>query len=447
MRDKVFSTLTGICGVKAGDRIIVALSGGADSVSLLHCLISIKEIMPLEIMAAHLNHNLRGEESLRDESFVRNLCDKWDVELFVRSVHVDSLAQEQRKSVELCGREVRYDFFRELSLEHKAFVATAHTISDAEETMLYNITRGTTLRGLNSIPYKRDYLVRPLLDVTRSQVEQYCLSEGLQFVQDSTNFDEDICSRNKIRLGVIPTLKSINSGFDRNFCRLREDLTGIEDYMTECSVSAMEDCACEYGYSSRKLLGLHPALLRFTLAGILRQAGADFENVHISICEELLRQSGAVMLPKGRVAQCSQGVFRVRDAQSLDEDFSLELSVPMSLYHNGKEYSIKKVCKDEIYKMFSSAVLDCDTITNGAVLRTRREGDTFTIPKRNITKPLRKLQNELKIPAELRQSSLVIAVGSTVLWAENVGVSQQGMVTDDSAKGILIEIKRGSYNA
>ncbi len=443
MRDKVLSTLTGICGVRRGDRIIVALSGGADSVSLLHSLISLKEILSLEIMAAHLNHNLRGEESLRDEKFVRNLCDEWNVKLFVKSVDVDSLSKEQRKSVELCGREARYDFFRELSMEHNALVATAHTISDAEETMLYNITRGTTLRGLNSIPYKRDFIVRPLLNVTRAEVEEYCTSEGLQFVQDSTNFDEDACSRNKIRLGVIPALKEINSGFDQNFHRLRADLTEIEDFVTQCSQSAMKDCACEYGYSSEKLLHLHPALQRFTLAQILRQENVSFENVHISLCQEILHQSGAVTLPGDWVALCSQGVFRIKNKENSDENISLELSVPMSIYHDGKEYIIREITDKEIYKKFASSVLDYDIIKSGAVLRTRREGDTFTIVGRNITKPLRKLQNELKIPSELRQASLVIADGTTVLWAENVGVSLQGTPADDFAKGIIIEVKRG----
>ena len=156
MNNSVYRTLINKCGVKDGDRIVVALSGGADSVTLLNVLLEIKkELTGLEIFAAHVNHNLRGEESQRDEDFVRELCKEKGVELFVYSAYVSTLAKERGQSIELCAREVRYEFFSELAESLKAKVATAHTLSDAEETMLYNICRGTTLHGLCSIPYVR----------------------------------------------------------------------------------------------------------------------------------------------------------------------------------------------------------------------------------------------------------------------------------------------------
>ena len=133
--------------LKNGDSVVVALSGGADSVSLLHCLISIKEKYNLTIYAAHLNHMLRGEEAERDESFCKILCKNYNIELFVRRVDIKSLANEQKIGEELCGRQQRYSFFEELSEKLNAKIATAHTASDNAETLLFQLCRGASVTG------------------------------------------------------------------------------------------------------------------------------------------------------------------------------------------------------------------------------------------------------------------------------------------------------------
>ena len=439
MNNSVYRTLINKCGVKDGDRIVVALSGGADSVTLLNVLLEIKkELTGLEIFAAHVNHNLRGEESQRDEDFVRELCKEKGVELFVYSAYVSTLAKERGQSIELCAREVRYEFFSELAESLKAKVATAHTLSDAEETMLYNICRGTTLHGLCSIPYVRDYIIRPLLDVSREQVED----NNLSYVQDSTNFDEDMCKRNKLRLSVIPQLKIVNEGFDSNFYRLREDLLLLDDFMKESINSALEDAKCEFGYNAKVLSKLHPALRRYALMSIIKKAGASAENTHIILCENILSSGGAVELPSGFTAICTQGVFRIKQKADSDLDLCLKLCADTEFTYNGKKYSIEKVdLRDKVYKKLASCCISCDKINDDVCIRTRLEGDTFTIPNRKVTKPLRKLQNEMKIPKEVRSASLVIADGTTVLWAEHIGASLQGKCERDTKEGILIRIE------
>ncbi len=442
MNNRVLDTLTHKCGVNKDEKIIVALSGGADSVTLLDVLLSISESgFPLLICAAHVNHNLRGEESQRDEEFVRNLCNDAGVELFVLSENVAKLAESRKESIELCARNVRYDFFRRLSIENNAKIATAHTLSDCEETMLYNIARGTTLHGLTSIPYIRGEIVRPLLDVTREQVENYCREKGLSYVQDSTNADETVCKRNKIRHSVLPPLKSINDGFDRNFLRLREDLMLSDDFLRESAKKAMADSRNDFGYSAQKLTKLHPALLRYTIALIISEAGGSAENRHILLCERMLTQPSAVMLPEGFTAVCNQGTFRVVKSFSDSEFSELTFDEGVNFSYNGKIYTAVKVDADSnVYKKFASSCIACDKINSNTVIRKRREGDTFSPLGRGITKPLRKLQNELKIPKEKRADTLVVANGSTVLWAEYIGVSAYGEVSGTSLVGIYIEI-------
>ena len=212
MIDIVRSTVSHNGLLEKGDSVIVALSGGADSVTLLHILLALKDEFSLTVYAAHLNHNLRGEESYRDENFVTELCRDWGVELFKKSENVSKRAKELGISDELCGRNLRYEFFAELSEKLCAKVATAHTLSDCEETMLYNISRGTSLHGLCSIPAKRGNIIRPLIDLNRKDIEEYISAHGLDYVEDSTNAMEEICKRNKIRnVGELEDLLNILS--------------------------------------------------------------------------------------------------------------------------------------------------------------------------------------------------------------------------------------------
>ena len=158
--------------------ITVALSGGADSVALLLCLLELKDDLDVNISAAHLNHCLRGEESDRDEQFVRDLCKQLNVPLTVEKADVKGEADKTGESIELCARRIRYAFLERVT---SGLIATAHTANDNIETVLFNMSRGTGISGLCGIPPKRDNIIRPLILVTREQVETYCAEKGVEF--------------------------------------------------------------------------------------------------------------------------------------------------------------------------------------------------------------------------------------------------------------------------
>ena len=195
--------------LSGGDSVIIALSGGADSVTLLSVLNSLKEKYNLKLYAAHLNHGIRGEEADNDEKFCKILCENYNVQLFVKHIDVPKLCAEQKISAELCGRNERYKFFDELSAKLNAKVATAHTASDNAETLLFNLCRGSSLAGAAAIPPKRGNIIRPLITLTRNEIESYCAENSLSYVTDSTNMS-DSYTRNKIRHKVIPALKEVN---------------------------------------------------------------------------------------------------------------------------------------------------------------------------------------------------------------------------------------------
>lgn len=444
MINKVRKTVLRNNMFESGDSVVVALSGGADSVSLLHVLISLSKELDLKVYAAHLNHNIRGEEALRDENFCRDLCEKLNVRLYVKGVDIPSLSRERGESEELCGRNCRYEFLGEVARDINGKIATAHTLSDSEETMLYNISRGSGLHGLISIPYKRQNIVRPLLDVSREEVEAYIAENNLSYVEDSTNFSLDACKRNRIRHSVLPPLKDLNEGFHENFSRLRSMLISTDNFMESTALSALNCAKCEFGLKGEELKKLHEAVLMRAICLWLDENGALYEYKHIEFISKMLESSGAVVLPKGRAVTYSHGLLRICE-KPIDSVFSeIPFVSDCVIHYNGKEYSFTENKFDfEINKKLANCALDCDKIPHDAVLRTRREGDTFSPLYRNVTKQLRKLQNELSIPTDLRDVSLLVASGNKVLWAEHIGVSQDVSVSKSTKRAVIPSVRKG----
>lgn len=446
MINKVTETIYKYGMINKGDKVIVALSGGADSAVLLDVLLKLRDEYELTLYAAHINHNLRGEESLRDEDFVRNLCEKKNVELFVKSIDVNALCAESGESFELAGRKVRYAFFFELSERLSAKIATAHTLSDSLETALFNMARGTSLTGLCSIPYVRGRIIRPLLDVTRDEIECYAKENHVEFVNDSTNYDAEICSRNKLRHKAIPALKEVNASAEQNFMKLRSQLKSTESFIRGQAEILLENAKGEYGYSCEVLLSAHEAVRDFAIRLIVEKAGVNAEYKHIDIIDGFLVSGGALELTKDVTALVSQGTIRLIN-KSNTQSFRKKLENNSFFFCSGKKYSVKELTEEEIvYKKLATFCIGCDKISHGAFFRTRESGDRFSLLKRNISKDLRKLQNELKIPSEQRDSMLLLTDDcNNVLWAEGIGVSALGVYS--GGNGILIEIRKDVQNA
>lgn len=421
--------------ISTGDRVVVALSGGADSVSLLDALCSLKEKYNLTIYAAHLNHNLRGEEAERDENFCKILCKNYEVELFIKSIDIHTLANEQKISEELCGRNERYKFFDELSVRLNAKIATAHSASDNAETLIYNIARGSSVRGLSAIPPKRGRIIRPLIEVSRAQIEEYCKQKGLAFVTDSTNLTDDY-TRNRIRHSVMGTLRDINPQLEQSVSQLSESAREVTDYLNKQAQAALDKCKTQFGFSCKMLLQLDTAVLKHSLVLLCeRTAKLTPEHRHIELMIKILNNGGAVNLSSKFIAVSKQGIFRIISVNDNEEFKPVSVSENFSINYNGRIYSITKQNSNKENKNSVSI----DSIDKGAVFRTRKEGDKFTYPQRKVTKPLRKVLNEMKIPSEQRDNLLVLAIDNTILWCENIGVSEDGKNDSDKELNIKIE--------
>lgn len=427
--------------VQKGNCVIVALSGGADSVSLLRYFISIKEEYNLTLYACHLNHNIRGKEAKRDEEFCKNLCKQYNVQLFVRNENILELAKSQKISEELCGRNERYKFFSELSIKYNAKVATAHTLSDKVETMLYNIARGTSLSGLSSIPPKRDYIIRPLIDCTRLDVEQYCKMLNQEYVTDSTNLSDDY-TRNKIRHSVVTTFKEINPSFEKTAQRLCSNSAEISNLLNKLSTKAEKECKVKYGYSCQKLLEQDIAVLKNLLYLLLKQKKITAQYHSIDLLVGIIKNGGSLDLSENVTAISKQGIFRLEKTEHA-EISNIELKEDYSFEYDSKKYSVKEInTKDiDLNSNENTVFIDISLLKKNPVFRNRKSGDTFSVVKRNVSKKLRKLLNEQKVPSEKRDKILVLAIDSTILWCENIGVSNDGKVKDNSKFALKITIE------
>lgn len=420
--------------LEQGDTVIVALSGGADSVSLLNGLFSLKDKYNLTIMAAHVNHNLRGEEALRDESFVKNLCKENNIELFLKSVDIKQLSKEQKISTELCGRNVRYDFFKDLHNKYNCKIATAHTASDNAETLIFNLVRGTGLKGMCGILPKREYIIRPLIYITREQVENYCNENNLKFVTDSTNLTTDY-TRNKIRHNIIPQFKKLNPSFQETAVKNSRNFIEISNCISALADEAIAKAKTEKGYNTEYLNKLDIAVKKTVLLKIAGEFGTKPENCHIESLVYCIENTGCVDMPGNVRAVCKQGFLRFTKSRTAAEKFSEQVFSPkMNFNFNGNNYSVKEVKTKNHIDLLSS-----DIIGKSPVVRTRRPKDTFTLPYRNVTKSLKKLLNEIKIPQEKRDSLILIAQESTVLWCQGVGVSKQGISNNDFGYKIVVK--------
>lgn len=224
MKNKILTYINKENLLKRGEKVIVTCSGGADSIFLLHIL----NKLGFECVVAHCNFHLRGEESDRDENFVREFCKKKGLTLLVEHFETQQFAAENKLSIEMAARELRYNWFEKIRAEYNAgAIAVAHHSDDSIETILLNLLRGTGLKGICGIRPKNGYIVRPLLCVNRKEIEDYLTENGIGYITDSTNLENEY-TRNKIRNIVMPILREINPQIDSVMLSNAENFAAAE---------------------------------------------------------------------------------------------------------------------------------------------------------------------------------------------------------------------------
>lgn len=440
--EKIVNTINEHGLADAGSSILVAVSGGADSVCLLHVLSRIRKGNRFKIYVAHLNHQIRGIEADADEEYVKSLCIKLNVKFFTKSVDVPSLAKKLKISEEEAGRKARYDFFSQITDEKKIdFIATAHNKNDQAETVLMRMIRGTGLSGLRGIKYIReDGVIRPLLDVTRQEIEQYCHDFKLKYKTDSTNSDNNY-TRNKIRNIILPMLeKELNPNATEALANLAgalsEDADFIDSYTKRLyqrlSPPVMNGKFKAIHINSINLINSPAIISRIIILCSKDEMGDEYylERKHVSAVMDMLDEDGGslISLPKGLVVEKRYGWLEFKKAVknnnkqehqkelnlSNNKDFCIE--VKFNKLYNIEEIeasiSINLMNTDALNLMQGDIALDADILgvdlSNIAsckkkfFIRNRRSGDKFVIYKNGKSKKLKSLFIDMKIRREDR---------------------------------------------
>lgn len=428
---KVKNTIERNSMLKGVSSVAVGLSGGADSMCLIDVLIKLKVQYDIIIKAVHVNHNIRGDEALRDENHVRAYCKEKGIELLCFSVDVPKLSKELSIGEEECGRIVRYECFEKAGCD---VIATAHTLSDSVETVLFNLVRGTGSKGLSGISAKRSPdIIRPLIDCTREEIEVYCESENLSYVTDSTNLTDDY-SRNFIRHKIIPSLSEINSDAVGAISKAADIIDEESSFIEECAMKLIADSETENGYKRELFEKAHSAVIKRAFRILLQEKmGKSVEYRHIILCEDaFINRKGKIEIGKDLYISLKGDIISF--SESIDKTFwecSVKDKKAQTPYG---EY--------ELIKTDSAYGIDLSKIKGELKFTSRKDGDRIYLRKRKLTKSLRKLFNEMKIPEDKRNSLAVLRDGDKVVWVESAGIDGN-YLSDEKKENNYIILKDG----
>lgn len=454
--------------IEKGDSILVALSGGPDSVCLLHILYSFSKKMNIFLYAAHVNHCLRGEEAIKDEKYAEELCRRLNIPFYCKRVDIKSISKERGVSTELAGRDERYKFFDELKEKLSINkIAIAHNANDQAETLIMRIIRGTGLEGLVGIkPIRDSVYIRPILCLTRKEIEQYCNEQNLNPRIDQTNYEE-IYSRNKIRLKAIPFIeenfnKDIVSTLNRLAYMCNMDNEFIESKVDEkyrefCKDEGECFYICKDGFDEFEALVtriIRRALMNFS--GI--QYNFEMKHVYDIISLQKGESGKSINLPNGIKAINVYGNVKLEKVKE-----KIDLKVIDKYIFNISKFPEEFINKEikleqfgyymnlEIIKLekkinFSNEQLvkyfDYDKIKEKIIIRSRADGDKIIPLGMRGRKKLKDIFINEKIPKDVRDRTPIVVFDDEIAWVVGVKVSDIFKVTKDTKNILKINFYR-----
>ena len=425
------------------NRICVAVSGGVDSVCLLHYLNEEKKRYGFSLSAVHCEHGIRGEDSLADMQFVKSLCDEWGIELFVFQADCPQKAKTEKCSLETAARNFRYDCFARLVAEGKTdYVATAHHQSDVAETVLFRLLRGSALKGAVGIKEKIGFVIRPLLCWSKAEILAYAEQNALSYRVDSTNLQTDV-TRNKLRLAVFPLLEEAVDGATENLARFASIAAEDEGYLQKQSETlvTLQEKSALVAFCSEKPLFRRACLTAMQHLGVDK----DYTYTHLQALFDLqaLPLGSMLSLPKGVVAEREQAQIVLQkesDKPVLPTPPSHAQPFAITDFDGGRyvlSVSLAPLNRE------SALRIDVDKMPEGAVFRFRREGD-YIQKFGGDGKSLKKFLNERKIPKEERPFLPLIAQGEgdEVFVVGGEEISQKLRVDENTKRVAYIVCKR-----
>lgn len=420
-----------------GDKLLCAVSGGADSMCLL-CLMKEKAAeLGITVMAAHFNHKLRGKEADRDEAFVTEYCKANDIPFKSGFGDVKAYAVEKKLSTEEAARILRYEFLEKTAGEWGCNkIATAHNADDNAETVLLNLTRGSGAKGLCGIPPVRGVFIRPLLDKSREEIERYLLENNVPHVEDSTNAENEY-SRNKIRHYVMPVLREINPAFSEAVMRTTRLMRDDEECLSQMAQSFVDENLRDNALPVDGLKKLPTAVLNRVFRIM---CGRALSAVHADALSGLLNGEGLAFadIPDMRVSRDNGFIIFGAGEEKLPE---LEIRIGESISADGITVSAEILeSKPKVFNSLNTFCFKYDSVCGNMFLTSRKDGDKIKLSYRNCTKSLKDLFSEKKMTQAERDRTPVIRDEEGVIAVQGFGVCER-CKAEPGDKVLCVEIK------
>lgn len=443
------------------DRVVVGVSGGADSVCLLFVLLSLREKYNLDIHVVHVNHGLRDLAADEDAKYVEELCKRYRLPFHYYQENVESLAKKWKQSLEEAGREVRRKAFLEVYEKYACNkIALAHHKNDSAETMLLNLARGTGLLGLGGIRPVNGSYIRPLLCMTRQEIEEYLAGEGIRYCTDLTNLDDDY-ARNRIRNHVLRYMtEEINANTVQHMADTMEYLQGVQEYLWQEAINwktryvreidGQVEIEAEMFQAMPKVL--LPILIKELLTDMAGRA-KDIESAHIQMLIDLeKRQVGKqVDLPYDMVARRTYEGIRLKKRRKKSESGKSIFLQPNASWQEVSYDSyrirfrvIKKAdWQEKRLENSSTKAFDYDIINSMLCVRKREQGDFITLSKTGGRQKLKAFYINEKVDREQRDEILLLADGSHILWIVGYRTNPAYAVSGNTTHVLEIQIEKG----
>jgi tRNA(Ile)-lysidine synthase len=423
-----------------GDRILLAVSGGIDSVVMAHLFSE----SGFQCAVAHCNFRLRGTDSEADEAFVRSMAEALGMPCHVKIFDVDKEMAEKGKSIQMAARDLRYDWFREL-IEESGFdlLATAHNLNDSVETFFLNLSRGTGIRGLTGIPPRNDFIIRPLLGCTRKEISDYAGRMGIQFREDSSN-QETKYRRNKVRHDMIPVMEQINPGFietmGMNMERLGETRQIFSNYMKQVQKELFVEDSGTIRIHIRELRKLEP--LRTWLYELFSPFG--FTRNQCEGIEKIMESE-----PGRRSVSTSHQVFKDRESLLLvrSQPGKFEryyLDSPENISSLPFPMDIRVMERDALGSIPgdpSLACLDYDRIQFPLTIRHWQHGDFFYPLGMEQMKKLSDFFVDQKMAVPMKETTWILASGKKIVWIMGLRIDHRFRIREDTRKVLMLRFQ------
>lgn len=421
MNNKVLKTAKKYNMLSKGDRVLIGVSGGADSIALLEFFVSVKEKYDLDICVAHIEHGIRGEDSVNDAEFVKNYCKKLGVNFYLKTIDAPNLAKKAKMGVEEYSRMARYDFFNTIECDK---IATAHNLTDNIETLLFRLARGTGLKGACSIPAVRGKIIRPFIEVSSGEIRKWCNDNNIPYRVDCTNSDSAY-SRNLIRLEILPLFEKLNANYQdniKNFISdVNEDYAFIDDYVKSIYPKIVKNNEIDLP----KLNELDLSIKKRILIMFFDENGYSLNRIHLQSVIDITLKSGKSQIKENVFAISAKGKIRLAKFNDL----------------NKKDEFVTKILNiDEFKDKNIDFYCDCDKIVGNIIIRAKQAGDRIKPAGRNVSKTLKKLFNESAYPVEKRDKKIVVCDDFGIVGVIGLCADERVKVDCNTAKILTIKL-------